>query len=125
MFQCFFWWCFGTRAIWYHKKLAKNVLNHEKAKDAAEGETKAAISDSSIILTDITGQRAMGQDAGQIIDALNRNTAAAHKAASSIDATSVEDIVQNGLDIKINCWMNGLVTSTKFLKLHISKASRE
>ncbi|WP_375686821.1 hypothetical protein [Bartonella sp. AC331YNZD] len=60
------------------KNIAKNVLNHGKAKDAAEGETKSAISDGTIILTDTTGQRAMGQDAGQIIGSLNRNTATAH-----------------------------------------------
>ncbi len=60
------------------KNIAKNVLNHGKAKDGAEGETKSAISDGTIILTDITGQRAMGQDAGQIIGSLNRNTATAH-----------------------------------------------
>ncbi|WP_375652147.1 hemagglutinin repeat-containing protein, partial [Bartonella sp. LB28NMGDW] len=77
------------------KNIAKNALNHGKAKDAAEGETKSAISDGTIILTDITGQRAMGQDAGQIIDALNRNTATAHQAVAPVDATSLEGIVHN------------------------------
>nr|WP_273724571.1 hemagglutinin repeat-containing protein [Bartonella sp. AU18XJBT] len=81
------------------KNIAKNALSHGKAKDAAEGETKSAISDGTIILTDITGQRAMGQDAGQIIDALNRNTAAAHQAVAPVDATSLEGIVHNRVDM--------------------------
>ncbi|EJF96784.1 hypothetical protein MEI_01396 [Bartonella vinsonii subsp. arupensis Pm136co] len=36
------------------KNIAKNALSHGKAKDAAEGETKSAISDGTIILTDAT-----------------------------------------------------------------------
>ncbi|WP_375614819.1 filamentous hemagglutinin [Bartonella sp. AC535YNZD] len=77
------------------KNIAKNVLNHGKAKDAAEGETKSAISDGTIILTDTTGQRAMGQDAGQIIGSLNRNTAAAHQAVGQLDVAPLEGAVHN------------------------------
>ncbi|MCZ2159316.1 hemagglutinin repeat-containing protein, partial [Bartonella sp. 220] len=75
------------------KNLAKNALSHGKAKDAAEGETKSAISDGTIILTDATNKRAMGQDAGQIIASLNRNTAAANQTVAPIDATSLEGVV--------------------------------
>ncbi|WP_375636649.1 MULTISPECIES: filamentous hemagglutinin [unclassified Bartonella] len=81
------------------KNIAKNVLNHGKAKDAAEGETKSAISDGSIILTDTTGQRAMGQDAGQIIDALNRNTATAHQAVGQLNVAPLEGAVHNRVDM--------------------------
>ncbi|UNF53051.1 hemagglutinin repeat-containing protein [Bartonella krasnovii] len=81
------------------KNITKNVLNHGKAKDNAEGETKSAISDGTIILTDTTEQRSMGQDAGEIIGSLNRNTAAAHQAVAPIDATSLEAAVHNRLDM--------------------------
>ncbi|WP_254493568.1 hypothetical protein [Bartonella sp. B1099] len=47
------------------KNITKNVLNHGKAKDSVEGETKSAISDGTIILTGKSSQRAMGQDAGK------------------------------------------------------------
>ncbi|WP_375631849.1 MULTISPECIES: hemagglutinin repeat-containing protein, partial [unclassified Bartonella] len=81
------------------KNIAKNVLNHGKAKDGAEGETKSAISDGTIILTDTTGQRAMGQDAGQIIGSLNRNTAAAHQAVGQLDVAPLEGAVHNRVDM--------------------------
>ncbi|WP_273722155.1 hemagglutinin repeat-containing protein, partial [Bartonella sp. ML71XJBT] len=81
------------------KNIVKNVLNHGKAKDNAEGETKSAISDGTIILTGEGNQRAMGQDAGQIIGSLNRNTAAAHQAVAPIDATPLEAAVHNRLDM--------------------------
>ncbi|WP_246798881.1 hypothetical protein [Bartonella tribocorum] len=81
------------------KNIAKNVLNHGKAKDGAEGETKSAISDGAIILTGESNQRVMGQDAGEIIGSLNRNTAAAHQAVAPIDATSLEGAVHNRLDM--------------------------
>ncbi|EJF93814.1 hypothetical protein ME9_01284 [Bartonella taylorii 8TBB] len=81
------------------KNIAKNALNHGKAHDGAEGETKSAISDGSIILTGGSNQRAMVQDAGQIIDALNRNTATAHQAVAPVDATSLEGVVHNRLDM--------------------------
>ncbi|PIT67796.1 hypothetical protein CEV08_09285, partial [Bartonella tribocorum] len=42
------------------KNIAKNILNHGKAKDGAEGETKSAISDGAIILTGESNQRVMG-----------------------------------------------------------------
>uniref|UniRef100_UPI0035CF78CC hemagglutinin repeat-containing protein n=1 Tax=Bartonella sp. AA89HNZF TaxID=3243442 RepID=UPI0035CF78CC len=87
------------------KNIAKNVLNHGKAKDAAEGETKSAISDGTIILTDTTGQRAMGQDAGQIIGSLNRNTAAAHQAVGQLDVAPLEDILRNRLGMR-NKWVD-------------------
>ncbi|WP_208436418.1 hemagglutinin repeat-containing protein, partial [Bartonella vinsonii] len=81
------------------KNIAKNALSHGKAKDAAEGETKSAISDGTIILTGETGQRAMGQDAGQIIDALNRNTATAHQAVGQLNVAQLEEAVHNRLDM--------------------------
>ncbi|WP_404977388.1 hemagglutinin repeat-containing protein [Bartonella sp. AP150HLJHH] len=81
------------------KNIAKNALSHGKAKDAAEGETKSAISDGTIILTDTTGQRAMGQDAGQIIGSLNRNTAAAHQAVGQLDVAPLEGAVHNRVDM--------------------------
>ncbi|EJF96781.1 filamentous hemagglutinin family domain-containing protein [Bartonella vinsonii subsp. arupensis Pm136co] len=81
------------------KNIAKNALSHGKAKDGAEGETKSAISDGTIILTDATNQRAMGQDAGQIIDTLNRNTAAAHQAVVPLDATPLEEALHNRLNM--------------------------
>ncbi|WP_375707628.1 hemagglutinin repeat-containing protein, partial [Bartonella sp. AA1HLJMS] len=81
------------------KNIAKNALNHGKAHDGAEGYTKSAISDGSIILTGGSNQRAMGQDAGEIIGSLNRNTAAAHQAVAPVDATSLEGVVHNRLDM--------------------------
>ncbi|WP_254473149.1 hypothetical protein [Bartonella sp. B1098] len=74
------------------KNITKNVLNHGKAKDGAEGETKSAISDWTIILTGKSNQRAMGQDAGEIIGSLNRNTATAHQAVVPIDVAKLENI---------------------------------
>ncbi|WP_208432769.1 hemagglutinin repeat-containing protein, partial [Bartonella taylorii] len=74
------------------KNIAKNALSHGKAKDAAEGKTKSAISNGSIILTGGSNQRAMVQDTGQIIDALNRNTAAAHQAVVPLDVIKLENI---------------------------------
>ncbi|UTO28998.1 hemagglutinin repeat-containing protein [Bartonella harrusi] len=93
----------GTSGIL--KNLAKNALGHGKAKDAAEGETKSAISEGTIILTGATNQRAMGQDAGQIIDALNRNTAAAHQAVGQLNVAPLEDILRNRLGMK-NQWVD-------------------
>ncbi|PIT67834.1 filamentous hemagglutinin [Bartonella tribocorum] len=87
------------------KNIAKNVLNHGKAKHGAEGETKSAISDGTIILTGESNQRAMGQDAGQIIDALNRNTAAAHQAVGQLNVAPLEDILRNRLGMK-NQWVD-------------------
>ncbi|WP_208436640.1 hemagglutinin repeat-containing protein, partial [Bartonella tribocorum] len=81
------------------KNITKNVLNHGKAKDSEEGYTKSAISDGTIILTGESNQRAMGQDAGQIIGSLNRNTATAHQAVAPIDATPLEGAVHNRLDM--------------------------
>lgn len=97
------------------KNITKNVLNHGKAKDNAEGETKSAISDGTIILTDTTGQRSMGQDAGEIIGSLNCNTSAAHQAVAPIDATSLEAAVHNRVDIMIY-WMKFLDLFIKFTK---------
>ncbi|UNE54785.1 hypothetical protein [Bartonella machadoae] len=81
------------------KNLAKNALDHGKAKDAAEGETKSAISEGTIIVTGQPNQRVMGQDAGQIIDALNRNTAAANQTVAPIDVTLLEGAVHSRLDM--------------------------
>ncbi|WP_208442421.1 hemagglutinin repeat-containing protein, partial [Bartonella raoultii] len=81
------------------KNIVKNVLNHGKAKDSAEGETKSAISNGTIILTGEANQRAIGQDTGQIIASLNRNTAAAHQAVAPIDVTSLEGAVHNRLEM--------------------------
>ncbi|WP_375653280.1 hemagglutinin repeat-containing protein, partial [Bartonella sp. MR110HLJHH] len=62
------------------KNIAKNVLDHAKAKDSEEGYTKSAISDSTIVLTNEAGQKALtGQDVEQAIASLNRDTATAHK----------------------------------------------
>ncbi|MET3590560.1 filamentous hemagglutinin, partial [Bartonella silvatica] len=99
------------------KNIAKNVLNHGKAKDAAEGETKSAISDGTIILTDTTGQRAMGQDAGQIIDALNRNTATAHQAVEQLDVAPLEEVVHNRLDMINDLSDEGLGYFDKIYKI--------
>ncbi|WP_375693641.1 filamentous hemagglutinin [Bartonella sp. AP122HLJHH] len=41
----------------------------------------------------------MGQDAGQIIDALNCNTATAHQAVEQLDVASLEGVVHNRVDM--------------------------
>ncbi|WP_345117184.1 hemagglutinin repeat-containing protein, partial [Bartonella jaculi] len=87
------------------KNVAKNALSHGKAQDAAEGETKSAISDGTIILTGASNQRAMGQDVGQIIDALNRNTATAHQAVGQLNVAPLEDILRNRLGMR-NQWVD-------------------
>ncbi len=103
------------------KNIAKNALNHGKAKDAAEGETKSAISYGSIILTDTTGQRAMGHDAGQIIDALNRNTAAAHQAVGQLNVAPLEGAVHNHVDMINDLSDEGLGYFDKIYKIAMSK----
>lgn len=48
------------------KNIAKNVLDHSKTKDSEEGYTKSAISNSTIVLTNEAGQKALtGQDVEQ------------------------------------------------------------
>ncbi len=54
----------------------------------------------TIILTDTTGQRAMGQDAGQIIGSLSTTTPQqSTRAVAPIDAILLEGIVHNRLDM--------------------------
>ncbi|WP_273760991.1 hemagglutinin repeat-containing protein, partial [Bartonella sp. AU16XJBT] len=67
------------------KNIAKNVLDHAKAKDSEEGYTKSAISNSTIVLTNEAGQKALtGQDVEQAIASLNRDTASAHKGVQQL-----------------------------------------
>ncbi len=104
------------------KNIAKNALSHGKAKDGAEGETKSAISDGSIILTDTTGQRAMGQDAGQIIGSLNRNTATAHQAVGQLDVAPLEGAVHNRVDMINDLSDEGFNTfEQSFINMFIKK----
>ncbi|UJM36588.1 hemagglutinin repeat-containing protein [Bartonella henselae] len=106
------------------KNIAKNVLDHAKEQDSAEGQTKAAISNGTIILTDEVGQKALtGQDVEQTIASLNRDTATAHHAVSKIDIEKLERIVHENREMATQLLEEGFKYSdeaykTMFIKEH-------
>ncbi|CDO46871.1 filamentous hemagglutinin [Bartonella henselae] len=106
------------------KNIAKNVLDHAKAKDSQEGQTKAAISNGTIILTDEVEQKALtGQDVEQVIASLNRDTANAHKGVQQLDVTKLEQIVHENREMATQLLEEGFKVSneaykTMFIKKH-------
>ncbi|WP_371923256.1 hypothetical protein [Bartonella sp. B1099] len=106
------------------KNIAKNVLNHGKAMDGAERETKSAISDSTIVITDEAGQMLLtGQNSDHAIVFLNRDTVNAHKGVSPIDVTKLEQIVHENREMAMQLLEKGFKYSdesykTMFLKEH-------
>ncbi|WP_244614022.1 hemagglutinin repeat-containing protein [Bartonella kosoyi] len=106
------------------KNIAKNVLDHVKAKDSEEGYTKSAISDSTIVLTNEAGQKALtGQDVEQAIASLNRDTANAHKGVQQLDVAKLEQIVHENREMAIQLLEEGFKYSddsyrTMFIKEH-------
>nr|WP_244613977.1 filamentous hemagglutinin [Bartonella kosoyi] len=106
------------------KNIAKNVLDHAKAKDSEEGYTKSAISDSTIVLTNEAGQKALtGQDVEQAIASLNRDTANAHKGVQQLDVAKLEQIVHENREMAIQLLEEGFKYSddsyrTMFIKEH-------
>ncbi|MDM9987137.1 hemagglutinin repeat-containing protein, partial [Bartonella henselae] len=106
------------------KNIAKNVLDHAKAKDSEEGQTKAAISNGTIILTDEVEQKALtGQDVEQVIASLNRDTANAHKGVQQLDVTKLEQIVHENREMATQLLEEGFKVSneaykTMFIKEH-------
>ncbi|WP_457911895.1 hemagglutinin repeat-containing protein [Bartonella henselae] len=106
------------------KNIAKNVLDHAKAKDSQEGQTKAAISNGTIILTDEVEQKALtGQDVEQAIASLNRDTANAHKGVQQLDVAKLEQIVHENREMATQLLEEGFKVSneaykTMFIKEH-------
>ncbi|SUV46216.1 hemagglutinin repeat-containing protein [Bartonella doshiae] len=106
------------------KNIAKNVLDHSKAKDSEEGYTKSAVSTSTIILTDEAGQKALtGQDAEQAVASLNHNTVAAHQGVQQLDVTKLEHIVHENREMTTQLLEEGFKVSdesykTMFIKEH-------
>ncbi|MET3590561.1 filamentous hemagglutinin, partial [Bartonella silvatica] len=106
------------------KNIAKNVLDHSKAKDSEEGYTKSAISDGTIVITDEAGQKALtGQDVEQAIASLNRDTASAHKGVQQLDVGKLEQIVHENREMATQLLEEGFKYSdnsykTMFIKEH-------
>ncbi len=106
------------------KNIAKNVLDHSKAKDSEEGYTKSAISNGTIVITDEAGQKALtGQDVEQAIASLNRDTATAHKGVQQLDAGKLEQIVHENREMATQLLEEGFKYSddsykTMFIKEH-------
>ncbi|WP_375629748.1 MULTISPECIES: hypothetical protein [unclassified Bartonella] len=59
----------------------------------------------------------MGQDAGQIIGSLNRNTAAAHQAVGQLDVAPLEGVVHNRVDMINDLSDEGLGYFDKIYKI--------
>ncbi|WP_375674251.1 filamentous hemagglutinin, partial [Bartonella sp. AA18HLJMS] len=106
------------------KNIAKNLLDHSKAKDSEEGYTKSAISNGTIVITDEAGQKALtGQDVEQAIASLNRDTANAHKGVQQLDAGKLEQIVHENREMATQLLEEGFKYSddsykTMFIKEH-------
>ncbi|MET3590407.1 hypothetical protein ABID23_001515 [Bartonella silvatica] len=106
------------------KNAAKNILDYAKAKDSAEGYTKSAIYDGTIVLTNEAGQLALtGQGANQTIASLNRDTVTAHKALQQLDVNKLEQIVHENREMAIQLLEEGFkysdeVYKTMFIKEH-------
>ncbi|EJF74091.1 hypothetical protein MCO_01943, partial [Bartonella sp. DB5-6] len=106
------------------KNIAKNVLDHSKAKDSEEGYTKSAISNGTIILTDEAEQKALtGQGVDQTIASLNRDTSTAHKGVQQLDVGRLERIVHENREMATQLLEEGFKYSdesykTMFIKEH-------
>ncbi len=106
------------------KNIAKNVLDHSKAKDSEEGYTKSAISNGSIIITNEAEQKALtGQDVEQAIASLNRDTTTAHKGVQQLDVGKLEQIVHENREMATQLLEEGFKYSdesykTMFIKEH-------
>ncbi|SPU27769.1 Hemolysin precursor [Candidatus Bartonella washoeensis] len=106
------------------KNIAKNALDHAKAKDSKEGETKSAISDGTIIITDEAGQKALtGQDVEQAISSFNRDIATAHQGVQQLDVGKLEQIVRENREMATQLLEEGFKYSdeaykTMFIKEH-------
>ncbi len=106
------------------KNIAKNLLDHSKAKDSEKGYTKSAISNGTIVLTDEAGQKALtGQDVEQAIASLNRDTATAHQGVQQLDVGKLEQIVHENREMATQLLEEGFKVSddsyrTMFIKEH-------
>ncbi|WP_039758251.1 hemagglutinin repeat-containing protein [Bartonella queenslandensis] len=106
------------------KNITKNILDHAKAKDTAEGYSKSAISDSTIVLTNEAGQMALtGEGVEQTIASLNRDTATAHQGVQQLDVAKLEQIVHENREMATQLLEEGFKYSdesykTMFIKEH-------
>ncbi|WP_406604378.1 hemagglutinin repeat-containing protein [Bartonella gliris] len=106
------------------KNLAKNALDHWKVHDSAKGETKVAISNGTIILTDEVGQKMLtGKGAEETIKALNRDTAKAHQGIEQLDVAKLEHIARENRKMATQFLEEGFKYSdeaykTMFIKEH-------
>ncbi|WP_455479878.1 two-partner secretion domain-containing protein [Bartonella sp. B23] len=106
------------------KNLAKNAFNHGKFHDLVEGETKSAISNGTVIITNEIEQEALtGQIADQRIASLNRNTTEARQDIERLDVEKLEQIARENREMKIQLLEKGFQYSdeayrTMFIKEH-------
>ncbi|WP_409361865.1 hemagglutinin repeat-containing protein [Bartonella heixiaziensis] len=106
------------------KNLAKNAFDHGKSHDSVDGETKSAISNGTVIITNETEQKALtGQMADQTIASLNRNTTEAHQGIERLDVEELEHIARENREMKTQLLEKGFQYSdeayrTMFIKEH-------
>ncbi len=100
-----------------------NALNNAKESEDNSGETRSAISEGIITLTDEDKQRQRtGQGAEQTLASLNRDVASAHTAAEKIDAEAMEKTVEAERTIKQEAAKVALLfTDEAYRKLFIEK----
>ncbi|GAA5097927.1 hemagglutinin repeat-containing protein [Bartonella acomydis] len=106
------------------KNIAQNVLGYTKEGEAREGYTKSAISNSTIILTDEAGQKALtGQNADQAIASLNRDTANAHQGVSPIDVGKLKKNVQEDREMFTELLQEGFKRTDKIVEKRADDAA--
>ncbi|WP_455466712.1 two-partner secretion domain-containing protein [Bartonella sp. B39] len=104
------------------KNLAKNALDHGKSHDSVNGETKSAISNGTIIITNETEQKALtGQISDQTIASLNRNTTESHQGIERLDVEELEHIARENREMKTRLLEKGFQYSDEAYKIMFIK----
>lgn len=84
------------------KGVLENLLNNSKSSESNSGETRSAVSEGKIVITDEAKQlEKTGQTATETIASLNRDTENAHTAANKIDVQALQDKVEAERSIKV------------------------
>jgi len=98
---------FGLSSDWLQqgkygaaKALIKNTASNGSAKEKSTGYTKAAISESVILIRDVAKQNELGTSPAEIIASLNRDTRNNHVAARRLDVKEMEEQAQAAETIK-------------------------
>jgi len=83
------------------KGLLSNLVNNGDESESSSGQTRAAVSNATVTLTDETAQlNRTGQTAEQTVASLNRDVATAHTAAEKIDYHELEKAAEAEMLIK-------------------------